>query len=379
MQNDEYFGKLDKNGILPLKFKTGLENSIFYVIDDDELNEIKNNMISNKVILYMFYDVKNGYNYIKSEKPKNENDYGEYYTELEEKLYKQLTLINNYNDLINQKNIYFQKSKSLEYKFQTKQTYIIKNKILDLIEKPKDKYNKIFDIASGKGQDLKIIKDKNIWTEAIFIDNDTESLYELVKRKNTLEMHMKTIVKLMNFNKLSKKDYSFINYYKHKIHLVNNNLAIHYLTYNDNLLNNFYHIVNNLLQNNGYFIFTALDGKKVYNYLKKYKEFSSYFINTDLEKIKKYQIKISNLQNVIYKSKISIKLPFSDNNYDEYLVDFDRIRNKFNNYDLIFYESFSMFFLNRNYYENYIYENLTNDDKKYLDFYSFMILKKKSN
>ncbi len=116
------------------------------------------------------------------------------------------------------------------------------------------------------------------------------------------------------------------------------------------------------LVSDGHFLMTAFDGQKIIDLLKE-KDWE-----TDIYSIKK-QYKSNLLQT--HGQKISVKLPFSPEPYDEYLINISWIADKFKmlKMSLIKTGSFS------EYLPKY-HKKLSTDDEKFVSLYSYYIFKK---
>lgn len=226
---------------------------------------------------------------------------------------------------------YFMTSKSDMYYAQTSVLSYIKTYRISQYSH----CNWIIDIGSGKGQDLGRYfnaKVKNL----IAIDNDKASLSELIRRKfNFIYKNNSTNVfviladmKLPYTALLSK-----INTIKNlatKANYVICNLSIHYYIYNEELLNNFINLINNVLEKDGKLVITCFFGKYVFDKLKDIKEGDTWTIYEN--EVKKYSIKkmYSSDKLELFGQKIGVILPFSKGEYyEEYLVNTDNLINEF--------------------------------------------------
>ena len=155
------------------------------------------------------------------------------------------------------------------------------------------------------------------------------------------------------------------------------NLAIHYLFYNAQTLQNVFDIVDTLLEIGGKFLFTCFDGQTVFNKLNGNTTVD--FLGSDGQA--KYSIKKLYESNKFekYGQKISVKLPFTGNEYyEEYLVNIDNIIDFFQKRGYCYEKNFSFGnYLDRFKYHNPdIYNKLTLEDKEFVKLYSYVSLTK---
>lgn len=231
------------------------------------------------------------------------------------------------------KDFYFITNDSQDHKSIRKFNNYVKSQVIDRFEKNMTENSWIIDIASGKGQDLyKFIKlgARNI----LCIDNNENNLCEIIKRKynyvnNTSFDDYKTSIFVKNIDINNPyidnvtKIKNSITITKHETKLIVCNFAIHYFVKNASSINNFINFVSSLMPSNSRLIITCMNGEKIFNLLKKEKEWGDK---------KKYYIRSDDLGNKFSIGKeIELILPFSNGNlYKEYLVDIENIIKKFN-------------------------------------------------
>jgi mRNA capping enzyme len=207
----------------------------------------------------------------------------------------------------------------------------------------------VIDLCSGKGQDIfKYIKAgvSNI----LFIDSNENNISEIVNRKYINVDGVKKSNYNENYNENYKKDYKKestgiyvagldlnadckeninklmergIPLDKTQTKLVMCNFGIHYLVGSTEAVENITMFINAILASKGRFVFTCLDGEKIFNLLKK---------KTSWGDGKRYHIK------KLYKDttftgieqEIEILLPFTNGGYyKEYLVNLKMVKKAF--------------------------------------------------
>ena len=261
----------------------------------------------------------------------------------------------------------------------------------------------VFDIASGKGQDL--FRYYNVGVQFLTCtDIDIDALFELINRKHILYMKknynnknsMNIKIAKIDVNKSYKKNINLLSQigsYEKKYDFIVCDMAFHYFLESINTLKNVVSFIDYYLKPGGKFIFTALDGKKIINILNENNgEYTIYTDNTKKKitkstnesyiklddqlddqlddkldkhsdkKIKysiKKQFKVNFIENI--GQPIDIKLPFSkDKYYKEFLVNIDTIKEIFGSkYELEINQSFG----------EYIKHYQTDDETKKLNTY----------
>jgi hypothetical protein len=147
------------------------------------------------------------------------------------------------------------------------------------------------------------------------------------------------------------------------------NFALHYMCDNATNIHNLLEFNHKLLSNDGLFIFSVMDGAKVFNLLKS----GDYNIHQD--DILKYSIrsKYKSDKLGLYGQKIDVLLPFSREMYEEPLVNLDNVIHiaEKMGFELVLRSSFMDFKIS-----NVLLNKLTDDDKQYIELHSIIILKK---
>jgi SAM-dependent methyltransferase len=101
------------------------------------------------------------------------------------------------------------------------------------------------------------------------------------------------------------------------------NFAIHFFLKNEHTVKNFKQVIDTYLSSGGYFVFMALDGKKIFNILKE-----NNVMLDDIQIIKKYNDNIFKY----FGQEIEVNIT---TRYNEYLVNFDYLKEVFNEYKII--------------------------------------------
>lgn len=279
-----------------------------------------------------------------------------------------------YEYLINPtEGFYFIQAKDNRYKPLTKFNNFVKAQVIKQFQNKKC----VIDLASGKGQDLFTYKSFGV-DYVIFLDQDAEAIRELNNRKydfpkaqsyvfgyNEKCMEVSAVVQ-----DITQKDtINTIKRFTNKADGVVINLAIHYILPTG--IEHIFDIVDSILKENGKFVFTTFDGKKIFDLLK------------DRDEIKlddKYHIKKKYTNDSFNGGEIiSVKHPFSGNNlYDEPLVNLDLIINYFTErgYKLIHNNSFIDKLNDFKSFRIDIFEKLTKHDLFYTSLYSYITLVK---
>lgn len=296
---------------------------------------------------------------------------------------------------------YFMESKSSMYFAQTNVLSFIKE---SRIEKYRGS-NWVIDAASGRGADLgRFIRNeiKNL----VCIDQDRAALTELIKRKYDIIKRSKRYVRqdsplnLTNYNKkvgtsitVVVADFSDKKSVLQKLNKIIPkegvdvlfcNFAVHYFMGSEKTINNFVSLCKELLCSGGSVVLTFMLGERIFELLKDvttgqaystHDNFNGVVVKNSLKKLYKEDILLPAGQ------KIGVLLPFSKGEYyEEYLV---------NSYALIdAFESRSFISSGVQLVSNKIdtdfksnrpdiYNQLTDDDKTYLNLFGEIIFTKK--
>jgi SAM-dependent methyltransferase len=275
---------------------------------------------------------------------------------------------------------YFHEEKNERYKPVTSFNSFVKTQ---LIQKHKDS-DWLIDLAAGHGQDLFRVSDANI-KNAVFIDNDSHALSELILRKHDFQRGIKRLntriyTKQINLSvdyETILKSLTILNIPVGGINVIMCNFAIHYLLDTPSTVRNLISLVHTLLKPGGSFFFTAFDGEKIFDLLK----------TTDTWDLRegevlKYSIKKNYSSEALEPcgQSVGVLLPFSGGKlYNEYLVNYKFLIEEFTTYGfkLDKYESFGKYLPKFKSESIKNYNNLSEQDIKYLSLYSYCSLVKK--
>jgi len=236
------------------------------------------------------------------------------------------------------------------------------------------KGDNIIDLASGQGQGLNAIMSN--YKQALMIDIDADALVELRRRVRESTTTNKTRIFTQQLdlnddfrkNLIKLKKINFPN-----VKTIVCHFAIHYMLSSDTLAKNFLCFINNLSVKDTNFIFTAYDGKKIFALPDNFEIKNGSRIKYKI--VKKY--KSNKLENT--GQKIDVLLPFSDGElYEENLVNIDYITKLMRQlkFKLVMNRPFSHLFEQYKAHNKSKYDELSDDDKKYLDLYSFVVYQK---
>lgn len=275
---------------------------------------------------------------------------------------------------------YFKEEKSKMYKSVTAFNSFVKNKLLSKFVKS----DWLVDLAAGRGQDMFRVSDAQI-NNALFIDSDSQALSELISRKHDFQRGVKRLntriytklIDLVSDNKLIIKSLKQIGIPIGNIDVVMCNFAIHYIIGTPENTRNLIHLIKALLKPGGHFFFTAFNGKKVFEALKK----------TGAWEIRdggvlKYSIKKKYVGEKLIPTgqQIDVLLPFSGGNYyTEYLVNFNYLLDEFTQNGFVVekkgdFGSFLPLFKTD---VERLHKDLTKYDIEFLNMYSYGMVRKK--
>ena len=319
--------------------------------------------------------------------------YGNYFKIAESIWMNYINPLNIENLIETKNNEYFQADNNDHYKYVRKFNNFVKNTLIIMYTQKKTEiecFDWVIDLAAGKGQDLFKYIDcgiKNIF----MIDNDTSALSEIINRKYTyindinIKHCTKLFIKHMDLSKPYKQNYDKINesYFgvpSQGVPLIVCNLALHYLIPNKTKTLNFCNLLNKLLSPGGIFIFTAFNGRKIFDKLKESGEWSKYNNNNKLL----YSIKRKYSGDLFTgtNQKIDVLLPFSNGEYySEYLINDELLENELlkKKIKLINKDSFSIYQDKFKEYNQHFFKALNTIDKDFISLYSFYIFHKTNN
>lgn len=200
----------------------------------------------------------------------------------------------------------------------------------------------LIDLGAGRGHLIKPCYINHIGN-VLFVDKDATALDTIIKRKYESKSHI--ILGLDKYHKPHR-----INLYTLTADLIQNSddtiqairhnmiplppsganivtcfFAIHYWMESSNTISNFIDLIDGVLNEKGTVIITCMDGAKVFDLLENKQQLAednAFYIT------KKYASPSKFLN---FGQKISVKLPFSEVTYDEYLVNMDYLKKSFIN------------------------------------------------
>ncbi len=371
-QSCEYF---------PVPFKNSLVSN--YIIPQDILTKLTKEKDLGGKIVEMTYENNQWHFYKIREDRQKEISTGSYfgnnYKVAEQTLQSILNplnlvdLIANYYDL--SKNVYFQKKGDDDFKFVKKFNNFVKKSLIN-----RYKTNSAIDLASGRGGDLNKYFDAK-YKNLLMIEIDKNSIDEIINRKYEILMgkndgSLNLLVESLDLNKSYKYNISQLE--KRNIWFLKNDqvnifchFAFHYFTESEKSLKNICEFINFYLKPGSHFIITILNGQKVFDLIKNLKEW----------KTDKYLIQEVSMGKIFHGlgNKIKIKLPFSNEIYDEYLIDlltldvilakYKIFRTEDRNFDKLL-DEYSI-------YNEKFYSQLDYDDKKFISMYKYIVYTKK--
>lgn len=305
----------------------------------------------------------------------------------------------NFEDLWKPYSVYFRKNAGTMYELPNKYKRI---KIDNIIKQCLSNKKWVIDLASGRGADLHRYIKHNV-KNVVCIDNDKTAIIELIHRKFDYYNRNRMAQKKQITKKTYRGAYEFNDVQATTIHTLvadlkqssaflvskmiqfglreNNtdgiicNFAFHYLCESMESLRNILIFVRRMLKTNDVFIFTVMDGKQVFDLLSKNPKFVSYENN-----VLKYAIHKKYKSDKIAKTgqMISVKLPFTDEMYDEPLCNIDAVIKEAKKLNLVLVANESLY--NEKFHKNFIKysaKDLTDEDIKYIKLHHYVILRKK--
>ena len=288
-------------------------------------------------------------------------------------------------------NGYFQEDDNSLYKYSRKFNNFVKNTLLQMyVQNKSDEHcNWVIDLACGKAQDLTKYIDCDI-KNILMIDIDISALTEVIHRKYTYinnkhNNHLSNIfIKQLDLSESYKKNIDNIckspfGILANGVPLVICNLALHYLIPNKSKIQNFCNLLNKLLEPGGIFIFTAFNGKKIFDLLKETDTWHKYKDGKLLFSIKK---KYTGDVFTGLNQKIDVLLPFSNGMYyTEYLINEDLLENELakKKITLINKDSFGIYMNKFKINKPHFYKELTDIDSEFISLYNFYVFNKQKS
>lgn len=241
---------------------------------------------------------------------------------------------------------YFQERKRTEYTALTKYNSFVKAQVLKLVSKKAW----IVDLAAGKGQDLFTYNSYEV-KNGLFVDIDAAAIQELNRRKYSFgssnsyvfapppkeNMRVYSMIADLSDAKTPTAISGMLDTatQHHQVDAVVINFAIHYIIDSMPTLDDFSKLVDNILKPGGVFIFTAFNGRRVFDVLEKFKiKYSEHYdfdAKATVDPIK-YSIKrlYKDSKYKPFGNRISAIHPFSKGEYyEENLIDIDTIAEHF--------------------------------------------------
>lgn len=236
----------------------------------------------------------------------------------------------------------------------------------------------IIDEACGRGADIQRYLVNGVHN-ILFIDIDATAIAELISRKynvvkNDRAKAASIYAMVADLNEPNKKTLATIKKFcLPEADGIMCNFALHYMVANLSAIKNILTLNYELLRSGGYFIFTTFDGAKVFKLLKNKKMLESWTLSENSRV--KYSItkKFMGDKMADFGQTISVLLPFTDESYDEYLVNFDVIKKVAEEigFKMLFNKSL------KEYEETIKVEDITQADLEYNALYSVVVLQKK--
>jgi hypothetical protein len=365
--NDEY---------LPIQFSPS-DNPYAYLFWSDQDN-IDNNVVelTLKNNMWKLLKIREDRNIDMNRK----TYYGNYFK------YAELIWMNYQNplsmeNLCEEQKHYFKEDDNKDYKYLRKFNNFVKDQLITLYTY-NIKIDWVIDFASGKGQDLFKYIDKDV-KNILMVDIDKMALMEIINRKYTY-INNQSCKK----SKLYIKNLDLNTPYKQNLELIKNsyfgipfdgvpliicNLALHYLIPDKKKMQNFIGLLNNLLDSDGIFFYTAFNGKKVFELLKD----TLQWFSPD----KKYYIKklYSDTTFTGINQQISVLLPFSNGEYyTENLINTEIFADELikKKISLNIEDSFDTYLDQFQKNKESFYNELNTSDKEFISLYSFHICHK---
>jgi hypothetical protein len=258
--------------------------------------------------------------------------------------------------------------------------------ISDLFKNNLSNAELVIDLASGRGGDIRRYMEIGV-KRAIFVDKDPTALTELINRKFDLSEKLKerrgmiTYIVEQDLNAEYRSIEMKLSRFMmgEKADGIVCNFAIHYFCNLQKNIKNFIALVNSITKLNGVFIFTTMNGADIFKLLSDIK-FNEQWISKE-NTIVKYAIKklYSGTTLTSAGQKISVKLPLSDEMYEEPLANIDTIVNELKTlgWNIEIRESFLSYEDSFNkFVPKDIASNITDEDRHYIRMHHFVVARK---
>lgn len=297
---------------------------------------------------------------------------------------------------------YFAVEKEGIYKAQTAYISFIKSQRIEKFKR----FNWVVDLGFGKGQDLKRYFNAEV-QNLIAVDRDPAALTEAVRRKHTFARDLRkpqvhpgkrTLNKILRrgtsvhvlvadllepYDETLKRMKDF-KYPSAGVDAVVCNLAVHYFMGSSANLRNFVTLCHSLVRPDGIVALTAMLGTKVHTLLKEegIEEGQSWDVLQD--GVRKYSIKRLYSSEVLqsYGQAIGVLLPFSNGKYyEEFLVNVGSLNDEFakKGFEMVSISSVDKYFATFREQNSTVFDELTEDDKKYLSLYGEIVYRRKNH
>jgi hypothetical protein len=279
---------------------------------------------------------------------------------------------------------YFNRDKDNKYRQQTR--FI--SHVRQMLYKQIANKSNILVLAAGKGQEVFIANQTNA-KNIVYCDVDFPALMELINR-----LHVVNVKKYypdqrapQTFGKNYVAHIDLTQHYKinvkkivdqtaiEKFDAIMINLALHYLMTSPEATNNIISLIDTLLNEYGIVCFTGFNGELIYDRLKTEKEYK--VMHSSSNELLYHIIADFKDSKSLYDQKIKVLLPFSTSYYQENLLNFTEVIEKFTalNYELRQYGSV------HNFLHDFLHDNrdrLSDEDIDYIKLIYYTSMWKKS-
>lgn len=298
------------------------------------------------------------------------------------------------------------KSPTHYFRGMAETTYVAKNKymryVISVLLRDNFVSDRVVDLAAGRGADLHRLAELGI-KEAVFVDIDPTAIVELIRRKFSFSKQRNKWIKGgydSNFEKTTsgmtihtlcadlKTDYkqTVDRMRQFGIHegIVDNvmcNFAVHYLCDDKNNLYNFFQLCAVLLKTNGLVMVTTMAGARVFDLLNDILQNQSWE-SREGETLKYAIKKLYNAKTLAkFGQKIAIKLPFSDEMYEEPLCNIDALVQTARKcgLEVELNDNFDKYIKQFEKVDKGLYDRLTDEDKKYIGLHQYLTFRKVKN
>lgn len=372
------------SGVMPIQF-CPTDNPLAYIWHSTsaDTKKIKEAQVKGRVIAELDAEHNsNGFHWklikIREDRVNEPNYFGNHMLKVAEPSWLATKYPFTINDMARPLDNYFGTGKGEMYKAQTGFNSFVKSKLLTQATSMITS-KVVIDLAAGKGQDLARYYDAE-FTRGVFCDIDPVALSELVARRYDItrdktrknKMQVYTVHRDLNMPADDTVEILKPFIRDNNIGLIVCNFAIHYMITDIDRLNNFIRMVRGISSKGTIFYFTTMCGKSVIKLLGEGNEWKVH-----QNGVLKYHIvkKFNGNTLADMGQTISTKMPFSDELYDENLVNVDLVNNQFIKYGfkLIASENFNVFFGRMKTENQRVFDLLSEDDKKFVSLYRYSL------